>query len=63
MLLCAGADINAVDENFRSALDWTMTRSNRKACAALLARGARYVERGDRRVEEIARTCKQLETH
>lgn len=51
MLLCAGADINAVDENCRSALDWAMTRGNEKACAALLARGARYVERGDRRVE------------
>lgn len=33
MLLCAGADINAVDDNCRTALDWAMTRNNKMACA------------------------------
>jgi hypothetical protein len=48
MLICAGADVNAVDDNYRTALDWAMTRHNKMACAVLLAHGARYVERGDR---------------
>lgn len=48
MLICAGADVNAVDDNYRTALDWAMTRHNKMACAVLLAHGARYVDRGDR---------------
>ena len=52
LLICAGADIHAVDDNCRTALDWAMARQNKLACAVLLAHGARYVDRGDREVED-----------
>lgn len=51
-LICAGADINAIDDNCRTALDWAMSRHNKMACAVLLAHGAHYVEHGDRHVED-----------
>jgi hypothetical protein len=52
MLICAGADVNALDDNCRTALDWAMSRRNKMACAVLLAHGASYVERGDGHVED-----------
>jgi hypothetical protein len=52
MLICAGADVNAEDDNCRTALDWAMTRHNKLACAVLIAHGARYEERGDRLVDD-----------
>jgi hypothetical protein len=52
MLICAGADVNALDDNCRTALDWAMSRRNKMACAVLLAHGASYVDHGDGHVED-----------